>query len=48
MTAIYACIPARAGFHGFYINCTYGVTVLFKYGKGPAVSPMTIGLGFGF
>ena len=41
-------ITARAGFHGFYIYCNYGLTDLFKYGKGPAVSPMTIGLGFGF
>ena len=48
MNPFYAGITARAGFHGFYIYCNYGVTDLFKYGKGPAVSPMTIGLGFGF
>lgn len=48
MNPFYAGITARAGFHGFYIYCNYGLTDLFKYGKGPAVSPMTIGLGFGF
>ena len=44
----YAGVTGRVGFHGFYLYCNYGLTDLFKYGKGPAVAPVTVGLGFGF
>lgn len=41
-------VTARVGYHGFYVYADYGLSGMFKQGKGPGVMPLTIGLGLGF
>lgn len=42
----YAGATFRVGFRGFYVYCNYGLTGLFKHGKGPVAAPLTVGIGF--
>lgn len=48
MAPFYGGITARAGFKGLYIYTNYALSDMFKHGKGPAVAPLTIGVGLGF
>lgn len=48
MQPFYGGVTARAGYRGCYIYADYGLSQMFKQGKGPGVFPLTIGLGLGF
>ncbi|MDR0908001.1 MAG: PorT family protein [Rikenellaceae bacterium] len=41
-------VTARAGFRNLYLFANYGLTDMFKDGRGPALNPYTFGFGFGF
>lgn len=48
MSPFYGGVTARAGYRGVYVYANYGLSEMFRQGKGPGVMPLTIGLGFGF
>lgn len=48
MAPFYGGITARAGFRGLYVYTNYALSDMFKRGKGPAVAPLTVGMGLGF
>lgn len=48
MAPFYGGMTARAGFRGLYVYSNYDLSDMFKRGKGPSVSPLTIGLGLWF
>jgi hypothetical protein len=41
-------VTVRAGFRNLYLFGNYGLTEVFKAGRGPAVNPYTFGFGWGF
>jgi hypothetical protein len=41
-------VTVRAGFRNIYVFGNYGLTEMFKDGRGPALNPYTFGCGFGF
>lgn len=48
MAPFYGGLTVRAGFRGLYVYTNYALSDMFKKGKGPSVSPLTVGLGLGF
>lgn len=48
MNPFYAGVTARIGYRDFYVYGNYGLTEMFKDGRGPGAVPYTIGLGIGF
>ncbi len=48
MNPFYAGLTGRVGYGSFYVYANYGLSRLFQKDKGPAVSPLTIGIGIGF
>lgn len=48
MNPLYWGVTGRVGYGSFYVYANYGMSNLFKKDKGPAVAPVTIGVGIGF
>lgn len=48
MNPFYGGVTARLGFRGLYVYGNYGLSEMFKPGKGPELAPLTVGLGIGF
>lgn len=45
---VQAGVTVRLGFENVYIFGNYALSALFREGKGPAITPYSLGLGFGF